>query len=662
MLLELIPIMNISIRISTSNDLDLLEEIEQFSFPAFQRSARRGLQLSLTSPFQKVWLAETKKKKKTITLGALILHLHKKTLRIYSIAVLPEFQGHGVGLKLLNHACNYALAHAFSKITLEASSSNKKLIAWYEKAGFVPLEEIKDYYCPGENAVRMVFEVPGMGTKNIISNIIVVDKLKEWTIDIEGVQLVAAKQYITSAEFQVYKNIRVFNLCSSYRYQSLGYYVSLLASAREHRAIPNVTTIRDFKDLPLIRSIATEIDELIQVTFQKHSQTQFSLNIYFGHTIDNVYQQLGSRLYSLFEAPLLHIEFRKMDKWLISKVLPLSLKSLDTGDQTKVQFFAQKYFAKKRFTKQRLKNYKYDLAILIKPNEANPPSCPLALKEFKIAAEKTGFYTEFITRDDLNRISEFDALFIRETTNVNDYTYKFSRMAYAEGLVVIDDPWSILRCSNKIYLHERLKQNGILTPPTWVLTKGISNGHTAEQAGFPMVLKQPDSAFSLGVVKVENEEELKKATAQLFKKSDLIIVQQFLPSEYDWRIGVLDQTPLFACKYFMAKGHWQIYNWDGSEADNSGVAETVPMELVPEKVLKTAVKAASLMGDGLYGVDLKQIGDKVYLIEVNDNPNIDYGIEDDVLKNQLYEKIMQSIYNRIEMSRNIARFVSVEPD
>ena len=59
---------------------------------------------------------------------------------------------------------------------------------------------------------------------------------------------------------------------------------------------------------------------------------------------------------------------------------------------------------------------------------------------------------------------------------------------------------------------------------------------------------------------------------------------------------------------------------------------------------------------------LKELDGKVYLIEVNDNPNIDYKIEDKVLKNKLYEKVMESIYNRIEMSRNIARFTSVEPD
>jgi glutathione synthase/RimK-type ligase-like ATP-grasp enzyme len=112
----------------------------------------------------------------------------------------------------------------------------------------------------------------------------------------------------------------------------------------------------------------------------------------------------------------------------------------------------------------------------------------------------------------------------------------------------------------------------------------------------------------------------------------------------------------------MAKGHWQIYKWDGTPDETTGLFETVPVEEVPEKVVKTAVKAANLMGDGLYGVDLKELDGKVYLIEVNDNPNIDYKIEDKVLKNKLYEKVMQSIYNRIEMSRNIARFVSVEPD
>jgi glutathione synthase/RimK-type ligase-like ATP-grasp enzyme len=68
------------------------------------------------------------------------------------------------------------------------------------------------------------------------------------------------------------------------------------------------------------------------------------------------------------------------------------------------------------------------------------------------------------------------------------------------------------------------------------------------------------------------------------------------------------------------------------------------------------------MGDGLYGVDLKILGDKVYVIEVNDNPNIDAGVEDEILGKELYKKIISSFITRIEMSRNIERFVSIEPN
>jgi glutathione synthase/RimK-type ligase-like ATP-grasp enzyme len=109
----------------------------------------------------------------------------------------------------------------------------------------------------------------------------------------------------------------------------------------------------------------------------------------------------------------------------------------------------------------------------------------------------------------------------------------------------------------------------------------------------------------------------------------------------------------------MAKGHWQIYDWAEKDKENWGNSETIPIEDVPEIIVKTALKAASLIGDGLYGVDLKMIDGQVYVIEVNDNPNIDEGIEDLILKDELYDRIMQSVFNRIEINRNIAQFISV---
>jgi glutathione synthase/RimK-type ligase-like ATP-grasp enzyme len=141
----------------------------------------------------------------------------------------------------------------------------------------------------------------------------------------------------------------------------------------------------------------------------------------------------------------------------------------------------------------------------------------------------------------------------------------------------------------------------------------------------------------------------------------LVIAQDFLKSTFDWRVGVLDSKPLFACKYYMAKNHWQILNWNAKKKrDFEGNVETLSVEMVPKNVLSTAVKAASVMGDGFYGVDLKEIDGKVYVIEVNDNPNVDYRHEDIILENELYLAVMKSLFNRIESQRSVKRTISKE--
>lgn len=655
--------MNILLRRSTENDLDLLERIEKASFQLFQQSSLRTLRLSLKSLSQEVWLADIERDNGEIEcVGCMILYLHKKSLRIFSVAVLPEFQGIGAGYKMVKHAENLALAKGYQRVTLEVDVKNTKLIEWYGKLGYQSVELLKDYYEDNRHALKMVLELESLDEQNRLINLVVVDDLKKWNLQVSNVKVISSKEYISNDNYYSNKKIRVFNLCNSYRYQSMGYYVSLLASARDHRAIPNVTTIRDFQDVSVVRSIADDIDEIIQKSLQKITEPKFSMSIYFGQSKDSHLKVLAQKIYQMFEAPFLQVQFVKGKAWEIKKISPISLNRIDPEHLEEVKGYAKSYFETKRFIRTKLINYKYDLAILVNPDEKNPPSNASSLKKFKQAAEDLDVYVEFITKDDYNKLYEYDALFIRETTDVNNYTYQFARKAYAEGLVVIDDPWSILRCSNKIFLNERLKNNQIKTPLTKVYYKDMVTLEQLQSLNFPLILKQPDSAFSLGVTKVNNAEEMHASLIELFKKSDLIIAQEFMPSDYDWRIGVLDNQPLFACKYYMAKGHWQIYNWKGKVKDQAGNAETVPIHEVPPKVLQMATKAASLMGDGLYGVDLKMVGDKVYVIEVNDNPNIDTGVEDKVLGKELYKKIILSIVTRIEMSRNIDRFVSVEPD
>jgi glutathione synthase/RimK-type ligase-like ATP-grasp enzyme len=130
-----------------------------------------------------------------------------------------------------------------------------------------------------------------------------------------------------------------------------------------------------------------------------------------------------------------------------------------------------------------------------------------------------------------------------------------------------------------------------------------------------------------------------------------VIAQEFLPTPFDWRIGIFDRKPLYACQYFMAEKHWQIINRESDEDSRYGRVKTMPVELAPSSVVRTALKAANLIGDGLYGVDLKQIGRKCYVIEVNDNPTIQSGVEDSVLKDTLYQRIMEGFLQRLERRR-----------
>ena len=653
--------MNVTIRRSSPHDLHFIEQLENSCFPKFQQSSRRSLRLSLTSSFQQVYICEAKSKEGPLPVGAMVLNVYHRTLRIYSMGVLPDYQGHGIGRQLLAYAKRIATEEGFEKLSLEAYKDDQRLIQWYQANGYSVTAELANYYGPGLPALRMVMFPGEAKERNAICNLIVVDNPKEWKLEVEGLRVISGKSYLFEPEFQKMKRARIFNLSDSMRYQSLGYYVSLLASARDHSAIPNVTTIRDFRNVSIIRTVAQDIDELLQKTLEKHEVTQLGLNIYFGQTIEKKYRQLAQALYGLFETPLMYVQFNKTDRWSIQRVSPLSIDKLGGDDFEDIQRFAREYFTRKRFKRHRFLTYKYDLAILVNPDEKNPPSNQEALQKFREAAKDVGFYAELITKDDYDRISEFDALFIRETTSVNNYTYHFSRTAYAEGLVVIDDPWSILRCSNKIFLDERMRQNRIPVPRTWILSRDtVKKKGLMEGIVYPLVLKQPDGAFSLGVTKVKDQVEMEASLDQLYRKSDLVIAQEFLPSEFDWRIGILDEKPLYACKYFMARNHWQIVDWQSGAHGHCGEHECVAVGDVPDPIIKNAVKAADLMGDGFYGVDLKLIDGKAYVIEVNDNPSIDAGVEDEVLGDTLYLKIMESIFSRIEMARNMARFVSVD--
>lgn len=476
--------------------------------------------------------------------------------------------------------------------------------------------------------------------------LVVVNNPKFWQINIPNVLVVAARDYLSDPKYLEMRGVKVFNLCRYYRYQSTGYYVSLLAEARGHKPSPSISTLQDMKSMTIVRMASDELEDLIHKSLRRIQSSTFTLSIYFGRNLAKQYDRLSAKLYSLFPAPFLRAEFRYDEGWYLASLHTISLVEIPDSHMDFVNNVVREYFDKSRYTAPRHVVPAFNLAILKTQNSESKPSNNKAIEKFLSAAKKIGLGADVITKDDFGNLGEYDALFIRDTTGVNHYTFRFSRRAQAEGLVVIDDPTSILRCSNKVYLAELLELHGVPRPRTMIVHKDALPT-VIDKVGLPCVLKQPDGSFSGGVFKAETKEELYKHASKLHEDSSLIIVQEYLPTGYDWRVGIFDRRPIFVCKYYMAPNHWQIVKHEDDGEIDYGTVETMRVEDAPPKVVSTALKASNLIGDGLYGVDIKQVGNKLYVIEVNDNPNIDCGFEDVILKDELYLDIMRIFLKRI---------------
>jgi glutathione synthase/RimK-type ligase-like ATP-grasp enzyme len=486
--------------------------------------------------------------------------------------------------------------------------------------------------------------------------LVVTDNVAFWKFD-SDVEIVPSREYLTGERFIRLRQAHVFNLCRSYAYQSVGYYVSLLAEARGHRPIPSVSTMQDLRLPPVVRVVSRELEDLINRSLADVIASGCVLDIYFGRSVDPQHARLARALYNYFPAPLLRARFERNEEWDLHSIRPVATNEIPGDHHAFVNAEASRYFGRPHLNrKPESGQYRFDLAILVNPDEDDSPSDDRAIGRFARAANSVGIDVELIGRDDYGRLAEFDALFIRETTRVNHHTYRFARRAESEGLVVIDAPGSILRCGNKVYLAEVMARNGVPVPKTLVVDSDNAR-RVSEELGFPCVLKRPDSSFSAGVVRADDAKQLEAHLKKFFSESDLIVAQEYVPSSFDWRVGVLESEVLYACRYHMVEGHWQIQKSGRGGWRRYGKVEAVELDSVPPQVLEAGVKSASLIGDDLYGVDVKQVGDRFMVMEVNDNPSIEAGVEDAVAGDQLYLRIMRSFLRRLE-----ARGRSMEPN
>ncbi|MGQ0815706.1 MAG: glutamate-cysteine ligase family protein [Gemmatimonadota bacterium] len=478
----------------------------------------------------------------------------------------------------------------------------------------------------------------------------------------------------------------VINLCRSSRYGSKGYYVSLLADARGQQVLPSVETTAglaepytrfralqeagvptiDAAEMVVRTRCMEENDAAVQTLEHEHgrfpvplvrdevgrcmpaSHEQFvETLIYLGSCAAPRFQHAARAVYSEWPAPLLRMQVVHEDgQWKVAQVAAASPAELSSAERAELIRALSDDRRLARRTIGQHETVRASLAVLVDGADSFSPSSVETIDRLARVAARMNVHIATMTLNDLRRLSEYDALFVRAHTGVTQPAFQFALRAEALGMPVVDATSSTIRCTNKVYLEELLRRAGIASPETQIIAKS-TNWTQVAGLGMPFVLKLPDGDFSAAVHKIHSEAEFKSCAADMFRRSPLLIAQEWLPTDFDWRIGVLGGQLLFAAKYYMARGHWQIRTVEKG-TERYGRVEAVAREQAPRDVVDIALHVAELVGDGFYGVDVKLGPNGPVVIEVNDNPNLDAGYEDAADGDLIYEDIVRYFLDRIE--------------
>lgn len=120
-------------------DLDAVTEAEARIYP-FPWS--RGNFADSLDAGDRAWVAEND----AGLIGYAVVNQVLDEVQLLNISVLPEYQGRGFGVQLLQHLCDDARAHHGTRMFLEVRPSNDAGRALYQRFGFKLIGQRRDYY------------------------------------------------------------------------------------------------------------------------------------------------------------------------------------------------------------------------------------------------------------------------------------------------------------------------------------------------------------------------------------------------------------------------------------------------------------------------------------------------------------------------------------
>ncbi len=213
---------------------------------------------------------------------------------------------------------------------------------------------------------------------------------------------------------------------------------------------------------------------------------------------------------------------------------------------------------------------------------------------------------------------------------------------------VIDDPQSMIRCTNKVYLHELLEAHGVPVPPTVMLADDDDLVKAERLLGWPMVRQD-----SRRLVLARRAQGRERRGAE-----DAVRRHCSRTPTSCWRRNSCrpSSTGGSACstasRCSSASTRWRAATGRSSSTGRTARGKAARRRFAicdaPPRVIDAALKAARAIGPGLYGVDIKETDGAIVVIEVNDNPNLEHGVEDLIGKDEIWTRILNWFIKRID--------------
>ena len=140
----------VHLRPAKMSDLNQLVELENACFN-YDQLTKRNFHWMITKA-NSIFLVFDYKTK-IIGYGLVLINSGTSLARLYSIAVLDEFQGHGLASKMIKELEVLSSQKDCAYLRLEVKESNQGAIKLYEKLGYVKFSKKEDYYDNGETAL-----------------------------------------------------------------------------------------------------------------------------------------------------------------------------------------------------------------------------------------------------------------------------------------------------------------------------------------------------------------------------------------------------------------------------------------------------------------------------------------------------------------------------